>query len=143
MKVVEQAVKDYTLIKSPHYSDKYRSRHIKNWESARDFIFDDNYLIDWGDQQMNLEDILDIMDIDIDWFRKKTRIKYEQERLAPCKQENRSGFRGVTWKSGKYEARARINNKQVYLGRFTDPHEAHRAYIEAKDKHRIQRDLLR
>lgn len=32
-----------------------------------------------------------------------------------------SGYRGVFWKRGKWEAKADLNNKRHYLGRFTDP----------------------
>ena len=52
---------------------------------------------------------------------------------------NRSGYRGVSWtqfKSGRGKWIAVINFKRTryYLGLYDTPEEAHRAYMEAKEK---------
>lgn len=75
LKVVEQAVRDYVnLIKFLHDED------IKLvWEEAKDFLFDDDYSIDWGEKELYLLDILNILEIDIEWFRNKTRKRFEKQ----------------------------------------------------------------
>lgn len=47
---------------------------------------------------------------------------------------NTSGFVGVSWhkKAQKWAAVIRVNGKSRHLGLFTDPEEAHRAYLKAK-----------
>ena len=52
---------------------------------------------------------------------------------------NTSGFKGVSWhkKTGKWQARIRINDKQKYLGLFDTAEEAHQVYCEnAKTSHK-------
>jgi hypothetical protein len=71
MKVVEQSVRDYLSLEGVDIP------HAKlYWESARDFIFDDHTYIVWGQEEYSLEDILDILDLDISWFRQKTKKRY-------------------------------------------------------------------
>lgn len=44
-----------------------------------------------------------------------------------------SGFLGVgTYKSGRFDARLQVGERNIYLGRFDSPEEAHRAYVAAK-----------
>jgi hypothetical protein len=81
LKVVEQAIRDYCLLPWSHIP--YKQEH---WETARDFIFDDNYEIDWGNITLSLGNICEILafseqsKIDIDWIRRKTKEKYETEK---------------------------------------------------------------
>ncbi len=70
LKVVEQAVRDYCS-----FADSVEPELIDICKEARDFIFDDEYFIEWGGRELNLQIIMDILDVDIDWFRKKTRHK--------------------------------------------------------------------
>jgi HNH endonuclease/AP2 domain len=51
--------------------------------------------------------------------------------------DNKSGYKGVIWHKqiGKWEARARLNNKPYYLGVFADIKEAAKAYQEFAKKH--------
>lgn len=72
LKVIEQSVRDYLALEGvdiPH-ARTY-------WESARDFIFDDHTYIVWGQEEWSLEDILDILDLDIKWFRERTKKRYK------------------------------------------------------------------
>lgn len=49
--------------------------------------------------------------------------------------DNKSGYKGVSWHKGakKWRATAKENNKQIHLGFFHDPYEAHIAVV-AKNK---------
>lgn len=50
--------------------------------------------------------------------------------------ENKSGFVGVHWHQGKWQALIDVDGKSIYLGRFSDPKEAAHAYdIAAKEYH--------
>lgn len=55
----------------------------------------------------------------------------------PINKNNRSGFKGVSWHSqaGRWAARVMVNRKNVYLGLFDDPAEAHQAYLKAAQHH--------
>lgn len=46
---------------------------------------------------------------------------------------NKSGYKGVSWHSGSMKWRAVImhNRKQIRLGYFDNPKDAHKAYVEA------------
>jgi hypothetical protein len=45
---------------------------------------------------------------------------------------NTSGYLGVSFKRGAYEANLNCGKKTIYLGRYSDPKIAHEAYLEAK-----------
>lgn len=81
LKIVEQAIRDYCFLEWSNIP--YKKWH---WETARDFIFDDDYFIFWGNLELNLGRICEILCyseksfLDIDWVRRKTQEKYEQER---------------------------------------------------------------
>ena len=77
LKTIEQAVRDYVSLED---TDSPNSSIL--WEQARDFIFDDEYTVDWGDKEMSITDILDILDIDINWFRMRTSKRYEEKKNA-------------------------------------------------------------
>lgn len=59
----------------------------------------------------------------------------ENIRNRGIQSNNRSGYKGVRFKSGKWEASIKIAGKQSYLGRFANPAEAHAAYCEAAKKY--------
>jgi len=64
LKMIEQTVRDYlNLENSP--------APIERWyfEAAECFLFEEEYRVDWGGCEKSLKDFLDIIDIDIDWFR--------------------------------------------------------------------------
>lgn len=48
---------------------------------------------------------------------------------------NKSGYLGVSWKHGRWKAQIRVDGVVIVVGRFTDPAEAHKAYLKAKRKH--------
>lgn len=46
--------------------------------------------------------------------------------------ENTCGFLGVRKRESKWEARIKINGKDVSIGRFSTPEQAHQAYLSVK-----------
>ena len=70
IKIIEQAVRDLVAFKDAEELDL-----IEIHKEAEDFIFKNDYFILWGNEELNLQMILDILDIDIDWFRDRTRKK--------------------------------------------------------------------
>jgi len=58
------------------------------------------------------------------------------ENIQNQRQANRanksSGYLGVTSSRGRWEARIMTNGKNIYLGRFDTPEEAHQVYLAAK-----------
>ena len=72
LKVVEQAVRDILAYKGTDDQEL-----IDRAKEAYEFIFDDEYYIAWGDEEFNLQIILDFLDIDLEWFRDKTRTEME------------------------------------------------------------------
>lgn len=49
---------------------------------------------------------------------------------------NTSGYKGVDFNQNKWRARIRLNNKEITIGRFDTPEQAHAAYCaKAKELH--------
>lgn len=85
--------------------------------------------------------------------RNGNRLDNRRENLRPCTSQqnsqnrrravtNKSGYKGVTWRDGKWRARIRIpasaesgRGKQIELGRFDTAAEAHAAYCAAALKY--------
>ena len=78
-KVVEQAIKDYCSL-YPHKTeqDEY------DWKLAKAFIFNDQYTIQWGDWEVDVEEFLDLINMDISWIRKQTAKKFEEKHGIPA-----------------------------------------------------------
>lgn len=74
MKVLEQAVREYCSLQQPTNIHEQQT-----YDLAKDFLFDDNYYFMWGDIEMSLSDMLDILDIDTQWFREQTIRKAKEE----------------------------------------------------------------
>ena len=85
LKIVEQSVRDYlSLFGSDLSNDKH------HWETAAGFIFDPEYMIIWGDTDISLEDLLDIVDINISYFRKRIIERFrERHGVSHAKEEAR------------------------------------------------------
>jgi len=49
-------------------------------------------------------------------------------------QNNKSGYTGVIFHKGKWQASYRHNGKLIYLGRYETPELAYKAYLSAKGK---------
>lgn len=59
--------------------------------------------------------------------------KAQNNRNMKKPSHNTSGYKGVSWRknAGRWRAYIFINNKQIHLGYFDTPEEAHAAYCEA------------
>jgi len=74
LKIVEQSVRDYLSLE---FSDAPIEQYY--YDTAIDFIFDDDYVIDYGSEDKSLNDLLDILDLNIRWFREKISILKENK----------------------------------------------------------------
>lgn len=85
LKIIEQSIRDYlSLGQSSIPIEQYY------YETACGFLFDDDYYIDYGGIDRNLTDLLDILDIDIQWLREKV-VKKKNERIKD-QRKRRSSF---------------------------------------------------
>lgn len=66
MKMIEQSIRDYINLEKC-----IAPIEIQHFESARDFLFDDEYTIQYGEREIGLVDVLHILSLEIDWFREK------------------------------------------------------------------------
>jgi hypothetical protein len=73
LKIIEQSIRDYFNL-----SKSIVPIEIQYFESASGFLFDDDYFIHWGDYEISLENILNYLQIDVDWFRKKLLVILER-----------------------------------------------------------------
>lgn len=71
--MIEQAIRDYFNL-----SRSIVPIEVQYFESAAGFLFDDDYLFRWGDYEISLENVLDYLHIDIDWFRSKLLVVLER-----------------------------------------------------------------
>lgn len=53
----------------------------------------------------------------------------------PIRRDNKTGFKGISFvkRLGKWKAQIRVNKKDIYLGLFLAPQEAHEAYRRAAE----------
>ena len=59
------------------------------------------------------------------------------QNLYKAKSHNKVGFLGVSRDKNKFSARIVVDGKQIRLGRFKTPEEAHATYIAAKLEHHV------
>ena len=66
LKIVEQAVRDYLSLgaSSAPIDREY-------YETACELLFSNEYTLDYGGKDLTLKDILEVLDIEIDWFRER------------------------------------------------------------------------
>lgn len=83
-KVIEQSIRDYiSLVDSSIPSEQ------QFWETARGFLFDDEYRIEWGNININAEEALDILDLNLDWVRGEVLRKYKEKHGNNYKREEK------------------------------------------------------
>lgn len=79
LKVIEQAIRDYiSLVHSTIPSEQ------QLWETARGFLFDDDYIIDWGNKEINLDEALMMLGLDTSWVRKEVHRKFREHNGNEC-----------------------------------------------------------
>lgn len=66
LKIIEQSIRDYFNL-----SRSCVPIEVFYYESASGFLFDEDYMIPWGDYSISLENILEYLCVDPDWFRTK------------------------------------------------------------------------
>lgn len=69
-RVIYQAVSDYMNL-----GDAKTEEEIFNWQSAKDFLFNDEYYLMWGEIEVKSTDLMDLVDIDPEWIRDKVTQK--------------------------------------------------------------------
>ncbi len=69
-KTIEQAIHEYITYKYSR-NESGRTLHF----NARDFLFNNSYTIRFGDKDVTLRELLDMLDINIEWFRAGVRKK--------------------------------------------------------------------
>ena len=80
IKVIEQAIRDYIRL---HDTKNYVE--AEDLFTAEEFLFNDDYFIDFGDEELNCEQILAMLSIEIKWLRDKIR---NAKRLKEIKLRN-------------------------------------------------------
>ena len=77
LKMIEQAVRDFLGLKQSVAPIEQEYYH-----TASEFLFGDNYYVDWGGVDRSLEDFLDILGLDLLWFRSRiVRLKNKKIKL--------------------------------------------------------------
>ncbi len=74
--MVKQVFRDYC-----NFYDSKSLIGLDIFNEAQAFIFDQDYFVCWGEKERNLQDFLDILNIDIDWFRNKAEEKRLEKSL--------------------------------------------------------------
>ncbi len=72
--IIERAILDFKS-----YKDSKVPIEQDWYASAKGFLFDPEYRIPWGDYDINLDNILEYMGLDYDWFMRKLKEKLEDE----------------------------------------------------------------
>lgn len=85
-KVIEQAVRDFAALEHAESSSDQQ-----DFQTAYAFLFDDGYRISWGGEEMSLQDLLDWVDLDQEWVRKKALLarKRKQKKIQLRKEAKR------------------------------------------------------
>lgn len=73
MEIIDQAVRDFINLRNSTVPIE-KLYHT----TAHAMIFDDDYRVDYGGQELSFEDILDVFDTDITWFRERTLRKLKE-----------------------------------------------------------------
>jgi hypothetical protein len=70
----------------------------------------------------------------IENLRECTNAENCQNRRPPA---NKHGLTGINYHNGGYIARITINDRRIYLGKFSTPELAHAAYVRAKQQYHL------
>ena len=132
------------------YSDKVRGNHLKKgWSEAKGCINYYGYLV----IRINGKNILKhriiayaFLGLDINNSkqqidhidRNKQNNNMNNLRIVTNQENNfNKNAKGFTKSKNKYRAYINLNNQQFYLGTFNTEEEAHKAYLQAKEKYHL------
>jgi hypothetical protein len=74
--------------------------------------------------------------LDNRWSNLREATKLQNQHNKKMSKSNRSGYKGVyLTKRHKYRSRIRVNKKELFLGYYDTPEEAHDAYVTAAIKY--------
>lgn len=76
LQMIYQAIKDYE-----HFRYKTKQEEQLIFQTAQHFLFDDEYNINWGDHEVNLEALCSIIETDVNWLRNKIAIRLDTKFL--------------------------------------------------------------
>lgn len=68
------------------------------------------------------------------WANLREATHAENTRNGPRRVNNKSGFKGVTFKNDRWRATIALEGRCLHLGYFTTPEEAHEAYRAASEQ---------
>ena len=83
-KIIEQAVRDYFGLSKSNIPIEQ-----EYYQTACEFLFDNNYFISYGDTEQNLESLLQILNIDLQWFREKI-VNSKDKKITFLKQKQKN-----------------------------------------------------
>ena len=72
LKMIEQSIRDYINL-----ANSTVPIEIQYHQSAKAFLLDETYFIQWGKLDINIENILDYLQIEHEWFYRKLEIIIE------------------------------------------------------------------
>lgn len=69
------------------------------------------------------------------WKNLRIATRAQNKMNSKCRADNKCGFKGVSFKQGKWRPRIQVGDRRFYLGGFQTPEEAHAAYEAAAKKY--------
>jgi hypothetical protein len=73
LKVVEQSVRDYLSLFGSDLNSE-----VLLWSTAKGFIYDSEHKVLWGDKELSLEDLLNIVDVDVNYLRERVTKQFKE-----------------------------------------------------------------
>ena len=74
-KVIEQSIRDYLLLYNSELVNEQEA-----WITAGDFLFDDDYLLQWGTWELSPEELFELINLNIHYFRKEVAKRFAEKK---------------------------------------------------------------